>query len=128
MKKLQWVAVFVCGISVGLIFANVLTLSQPAPVYANGSSGVGNGIVAVTGLVSNNYSGLWVVDTNESPTSPSVALYIPRPGGKGMMLSGARRIKWDLQLYQYEDRTNKKYRPAVLRRTLDEINEKAEGK
>ena len=128
LKKHYTLAVFVAGIIIGMIALNVLTLTS-SPAYANAVGGNAAGLIAVTGLCSNNYSGLWVLDARDSRTSPSLCLYIPGSGGRGFRLAAARRIKYDLKLIQYNDRTRgRDMHPSRMRRKVEEMNRKEEEK
>ena len=125
-NKTQIMIIFVLGIAVGIIAWNIVALAIPNPVYADATSGSSGGLIAVTGLCSNNYSGLWVLDTKESAMSPSLCLYVPESGGNKIKLAGARRIKYDLQLLGYNDSTDRKYSPSALKAAIDEMNAKEE--
>jgi len=96
---------FLIGIVVGILAMNILYFHAPL-AYGEATSGEASGIIAVTGLCANGLSGLWVLDARETKTSPSLCLYIPENGGRsGFSFSGARRIKYDLKLLTYQDKT-----------------------
>jgi hypothetical protein len=120
--------VFVLGIAVGVIGWNFVSLLAPTPAYAEATAGNAGGLIAVTGLCSNNYSGLWVVDTRDPKTSPSVCLYVPDSGGRGFHLAGARRIAWDLQLISWNDNTPRDMSPSRLKKEVEKMNQKEEDK
>jgi len=121
--------VFVIGLAIGVLICSVFTISQ-VPIYADATSGEASGLIAATGLCANGISGLWVLDARDTKTSPSLCLYLPESGGRtGFRLTGARRIKYDLQLLQYQDRTpGADMTPSVLQRKIEEINKKEEDK
>ena len=128
LKKHYTIAVFVAGIIIGMIALNILTLASH-PAYADATGGNAAGLIAVTGLCSNNYSGLWVLDARDSKTSPSLCLYIPNSGGRGFRLAAARRIKYDLKLIQYHDKTRgRDMHPSRMKKKIEEINRKEEEK
>lgn len=121
------IMMFVLGIAIGIIAWNVFVLVAPAPVYADATSGGSDGIIAVSGLVTNGISGLWVLDARDSKSSPSLCLYIPESNGRTFRLASARRIKYDLQLVSYNDSTDKKMSPSVLKTQIEELNKKEES-
>ena len=122
-KKYSLVMIFLIGLIIGILVCNIINLTS-TPVYADASAGTSSGIIAVTGLLSNSYSGLWVLDARESRTSPSLCLYAPY-GSRGLRLIGARRIKWDLQLIRYNDKTQgRNLNPSRMQAIIEEINKK----
>ena len=126
-KKSYPILIFIFGIAVGIVVANFLSLATPN-AYANATAGNTGNLIAVTGLCSNSYSGLWVVDSTDSDKSPSVCLYVPVSGGRGFKLAAARRIKWDLKLLEYNDKSKRKMRASYLSQRWKEMNKKAEKK
>ncbi|WP_372371466.1 hypothetical protein [Candidatus Uabimicrobium sp. HlEnr_7] len=123
-QKNQLVLTFVFGIIVGLLSWNILILSEPTPVMAQasggGTSGSANGYIAVTGAVSNAFSGLWIIKTNETDHSPSLALYVPEREGNRIKFTAARRIKQDFKIIRLNDRSQ--LSPAKVERELKKIN------
>lgn len=82
----------------------------PEVVYAEsgGSSGSGNGFVAVTGSYGVGTSVLYVLDT----VGRQLAVYEARGGSteqRRLVLVGARRIDLDLQIESYNDRSEFDY-------------------
>lgn len=133
--KQSTIVVFLLGVIVGLLSWNTLTILGPESAWAadaaGGTSGSTNGYIAVTGAVTNNFAGLWVLNLNETKHSPSLCLYIPNNSGRRIQLSAARRIKYDFQLLSLNDesgRRNKSLRPSVLGRKIKELNKKEEGR
>lgn len=128
------VVAFVIGLFVGIAVCNIVSLQVPwLRADQNVGDAVGGdsgGIIAVTGLCSNNYSGLWVLDARDTKTSPSLCLYIPEGTGRdGFTLTGARRIKYDLKLMSYQGRTkDPSLNPARMQETIEELNKKEEEK
>ena len=117
---------FIGGLIIGILACNIIFLGN-SPVCAD-TSGQANNIIAVTGLLSNNYAGLWVIDSSDSKTSPSLCLYMPE-GRNGLRLIGARRIKYDLKLLTYQDRTRgRDLHPANMKVKVEEMNKKEEDK
>lgn len=127
MLKLNTICIiFIAGMIVGILATTLFTLAF-SPVYAEATSGESTGIIAVTGLCAQGISGLWVIDARDTKTSPSVCLYVPEGAGKsGFKLTGARRIKYDLQVMTYRDLSEKSMTPGILQRTIEEINKKAD--
>lgn len=127
-KRCYLLVVFLSGISVGMIGWSIFSLALPSPAYAQErgeSSGVGAGnLIAVTGLCSNSYSGLWVIDASSGEKTPSVCLYIPENGGRGLRLAASRRIKWDLMLPQYNDKTEPRMSPGKMKQEVDRLEQK----
>lgn len=125
--KNQLVLTFVFGIVVGLISWNIIILSEPTPVTAQaaagGTNGSANGYIAVTGAVSNAFSGLWIIKTNETDHSPSLCLYVPEREGQRIRFTSARRIKDDFKIIALNDRS--KLSPGKVRRELEKINSKS---
>lgn len=118
------VIIFLAGVIIGILACNIISLSTPSTVYGE-TAGQAGSFIAVTGLCANNYSGLWVLDTQDSKSSPSLCLYIPENGGRGFKLAGARRIKWDLKLIQYNDKTEgKDFTPSLMEKKIKELEEK----
>lgn len=128
-KRSDRLWIFVLGLGAGIVVWNFFGLLTPAPVYAqaqgeSGPMGAG-GIVAVTGLCAQSYSGLWIVDTRDSAESPTVCLYLPEGAGRSIRFAGARRIKWDLKLVAYKDTSERDMAPARLREQWEKMNDKA---
>jgi len=118
--------VFILGIVVGILGTTIFTLAY-SPVYAESTSGESSGLIAVTGLCAQGISGLWVIDARDAKSSPSLCLYMPDGAGqRGFKLTGARRIKYDLQLLEYNDQSARDMRAGDLQRTVEERNRKAE--
>jgi hypothetical protein len=130
-KRSDALWIFVLGLGVGIVLWNIFGLLTPSPAYAqvqgeiNGMSS--GGLIAVTGLCAQSYSGLWVIDARESGESPSVCLYLPENSGRnGIRFAGARRIKWDMKLVQYKDRTERDMSPGTIRQKWDDMNKQSE--
>ncbi|BBM87574.1 hypothetical protein [Candidatus Uabimicrobium amorphum] len=125
-QKNQLVLTFVFGVIVGLLAWNIIVLSEPTPVMAQaaagGTNGSANGYIAVTGAVSNAFSGLWIIKTNETDHSPSLALYIPEREGNRIKFTAARRIKHDFKIVRLNDRSQ--LSPNRVERELEKINKK----
>lgn len=130
MKRTYALGIFILGVAAGIIGWNIIGLATPEPAYAqdwqgeNSGSSAG-GLIAVTGLCSNNYSGLWIINTENSDTSPSLCLYIPESNGKTIKLAAARRIKWDFKLPQFNDRSERNMTPYRMEKELKELEKKA---
>jgi hypothetical protein len=80
----------------------------------SGQSGSANGFIAVTGSYGVGTSVLYVIDT----VSRQLAVYEAlggSPGGRRLMLVGARRIDLDLQLEGYNDESEFSYRDLSRR-------------
>lgn len=128
MKRYHVALVFLVGIAVGIILWNIIGLSLEQPVYAqavgesDGESA--GGLIAITGLISTSISGLWIVDTREGDHTPSLCFYIP-DGTRGVKLIGARRIKYDFGLVQYNDRTDNDLKPNLVKKKIEELEKKA---
>ena len=129
LKKNSLFLGFLIGIVVGVLAMNIIYLNSPL-AYADATSGESAGIIAVTGLCANGISGLWVLDARDTKSSPSLCLYIPESGGRsGFSLTGARRIKYDLKLLQYQDKTRgNDFAPSVMAKKVEEMNQKEEDK
>lgn len=125
-NRLVTVAILFVGIAVGIIGWNIMTLAAPSPVYGDATSGSAGGLIAVTGLCTNNASGLWVLDARDTDKTPSLCLYLPMDSGRGFKLAAARRIKYDFQLPTYNDKSDSALSPAKMARTLKDLEEKAE--
>lgn len=126
--------IFILGIGIGILAWNIATLTLPTSAYAQERGeelGVSSGgLIAVTGLCSNSYSGLWLIDTKSSDNdkSPSLCLYIPENGGKSFKLAAARRIKWDFQLPQYNDTTDRRMSPSKMKEEIARIEKEEKEK
>jgi hypothetical protein len=123
-ERLGTVAILVLGIAIGIIGWNILTLAVPTPLYAEATGGDAQGLIAVTGLCTNSYSGLWVIDARDTDSSPSLCLYIPVNNGANFKLAAARKIKFDLQMVSYNDRTDDKYTPGKLKAIVEQQKKK----
>ena len=80
----------------------------------SGQSASANGFIAVTGSYGVGTSVLYVIDT----VSRQLAVYEARggsPGGRRLLLVGARRIDLDLQLEGYNDESEFSYRDLSRR-------------
>ena len=121
----NYLFVFFIGLIIGILACNIVYLSTP--VYANeGAPAENSGIIAVTGLCATGQAGLWVIDAKDTKTSPSVCLYVPENGGRGFKFAGARRIKHDLMVVQYEDRSAKNMSPSKVKKNVEEAEKKGE--
>jgi hypothetical protein len=120
------IMMFILGIAVGIIAWNIVMLALPAQAYADATSGTSDGIIAVSGLVTNGISGLWVLDARDTKSSPSLCLYVPESSGRTFKLASVRRIKYDLQLVSYNDTTDKKMSPSSLKDQIEKLNQEAE--
>lgn len=126
MNKSTIIIAFLAGILVGILAWNIVTINV-TPVYADGQSTT-NGYIAVTGMVSNNTDGLWVLDTRDSNRTPSLCLYIPEGGGRTLKLAGVRCIKYDHQLLEQNDNSEKKLQLKEVKNTIQEADKKLEEK
>ncbi len=128
IKSTYLVMALIVGIFIGILTTTLITLANNS-AYADATGGESSGIIAVTGLCANGLSGLWVLDARDTKYSPSLCLYMPDNGGRsGFKLTGARRIKYDLALLQYQDNSPKDYSPTTLQRDIEALNKKAEEK
>ena len=135
MNKSHLIIVFLLGVIVGLLSWNILELAQPQYAWGDatggGTGGTTNGFIAVTGAVTNSFSGLWVLDCRDTEHTPSLCLYLPNNSGRKVMLAAARRIKYDFKLVCYNDDTSKRNRnlhPARMREKIEEMNKEEEEK
>lgn len=126
MNKSTIIIAFLAGILVGILAWNIVNINV-TPVYADGQSTT-NGFIAVTGMMNNNTDCLWVLDTRETEKSPSLCMYVPNGSGRGLKLAGARRIKYDSQVLDMHDETEKDYSVGKLKTKLKELEEEAERK
>ncbi len=129
-SKHQNIIIFALGVMVGLLSWSIVSLAQPQNAMADatggGVGGSSDGIIAVTGAVTNSFSGLWVLDARDTATSPSLALYVPGSSGRSIQLAAARRIKYDLQLVALNDRSKQKV--GALRAQIEKLNQEELGK
>jgi len=122
----------------GLVIFFLITY-QETTVQAQGNIGAGaqgpfygqNGIIALTGSVSNGVQGLWIVQTNagvERDGTPSVKilLYLPSGVAGGVKLAGARNISYDLdpRFSSYKDLSEKTMSFQKMRDHIHELNQK----
>lgn len=126
MNKSTIIIAFLAGILVGILAWNIVNINV-TPVYADGMSTT-NGYIAVTGMINNNTDGLWVLDTRETEKTPSLCIYVPDGSGRGLKLAGARRIKYDNQLTEMHDNTEKDYTVSKLGTKIKELEKQAEEK
>ena len=126
MNKSTIIIAFLAGILVGILAWNIVNINV-TPVYADGQSTT-NGYIAVTGMMNNNTDCLWVLDTRDTEKSPSLCMYVPNSSGRGLKLAGARRIKYDSQVLEMHDETEKDYKISTLKTKLKELEEEAERK
>lgn len=126
-QKHHLIIVLLVGIIIGLLGWNIALLFQPKDLHAD-SGAPANGFIMVTGLLSNNFEGCWVLDTS----IPALCLYKPDNNGDTFYLSSARKIKYDVQLVELNDKTSKKrgrsYTVSRLKTKVNELNKKAEDK
>jgi len=122
MNKSTIIIAFLAGILVGILAWNIVNINV-TPVYADGQSTT-NGYIAVTGMINNNTDGLWVLDTRDTDKTPSLCIYVPNSSGRGLKLAGVRRIKYDNQVTDMHDETEKDYTVGKLKTTLKELEEK----
>lgn len=127
MKRNNTVIIFVLGLAIGVLACNIIALTNTPPLYA-GTTGKAGSILAVTGAYTQGREGLWVIQTADSDTSPSLCFYVADNGGRAIKLAAARRIKWDLQLVTFKDATRNRRKgdmaPGFLKRKIKEMNEK----
>lgn len=126
MNKSTIIIAFLAGILVGILAWNIVNINV-TPVYADGMSTT-NGYIAVTGMINNNTDGLWVLDTRETEKTPSLCIYVPDGSGRGFRLAGARRIKYDNQLTEMNDKTETDYTVSKLGAKIKELEKQAEEK
>lgn len=126
MNKSTIIIAFLAGILVGILAWNIVNINV-TPVYADGMSTT-NGYIAVTGMINNNTDGLWVLDTRETEKTPSLCIYVPDGSGRGLKLAGARRIKYDNQLTEMNDKTETDYTVSKLGAKIKELEKQAEEK
>jgi hypothetical protein len=78
-------------------------------------------MVAVTGRVGSDYSVLYVIDTDKRQLAVYSAF-----GGRRIRFIGARRIKYDFELIEYNDATPRRYAVRELYRQWREAKNKEE--
>ena len=93
--------------------------------------GSANGIIALTGLVTNNVEGLWVVQTNagakeDGTPGAKLLLYLPNGVQGGVKLAGARDISYDLHpdFLTFQDSSPAEYQYAKMKEKIQEIVKK----
>jgi hypothetical protein len=119
---------FLAGLAVGLALLVPLGLlldSRPPAAYAAAAEPVvSNYVIMAPGSMSNGTACLWVVDTRNSETTPTLAFYMADPNGK-LKLASARRIKYDFKLSQYNDASGSDLTPSKLKEDLDKMDNRA---
>ncbi len=95
-------------LAVCAFLAGALASARGGSVARAETSGHAPGMIAVTGAVGSGVSALYVIDTEKKQLAVYNAM-----GGREVRFIAARRIKYDLELREFNDRTEP--RASVLR-------------
>jgi hypothetical protein len=108
----------ICAFLMGAVVSNQGTLDARAE-----TSGQSPNMIAVTGLIGSGVSVLYVIDTEKKQLAVYNAI-----GGKELRFVAARRIRYDLELREFNDRSPRLVSVINLEKRWRAENEKDGGK
>ncbi|MHC5020189.1 MAG: hypothetical protein ACYTGX_08800 [Planctomycetota bacterium] len=108
----------VCAFLMGLLASR-----QPGLAAHAETSGQSPNMIAVTGLIGSGVSVLYVIDTEKKQLAVYNAI-----GGKELRFVAARRIRYDMELREFNDKSPRLVRVKELERRWKAENEKDDPK